>query len=211
MKQLLVSTLFMCFVGFLAVAQAQQPSIDEGIEYQRVVPPQPTETGDKVEVLELFWYGCPHCYHFEPLLDKWLQMKPANVEFRRMPAIFSNPTWELHARAYYAAEALGVLDKIHRPLFDALHTQNRDLSTEAALMAFFAEHGVSNEDFQRAFNSFYVRNKTNQAKVLTDRYGIEGVPTIIVNGKYRTGGTSAGTLEDALNVVNYLIKKETQG
>jgi thiol:disulfide interchange protein DsbA len=128
-----------------------------------------------------------------------------------MPAIFTNPKWELHAKAYYTAEALGVLDKIHRPLFDAIHTQNRDLGTEAALMAFFAEHGVSNEDFQRTFNSFSVRNKTNQAKILTDRYGISGVPAIIVNGKYRTDGTSAETLENALAAVDYLVKEEAKG
>ena len=207
MKQVLFSVLF--FISSLAVAQALQ--FDEGTEYQRVVPPQRTETGDKIEVLELFWYGCPHCYHFEPLLDKWLQNKPANVEFRRMPVIFTNPKWELHAKAYYTAEALGVLDKIHRPLFDAIHAQNRDLGTEAALMAFFAQHGVSNEDFQRTFNSFSVRTKTNQAKTMTDRYGISGVPAVIVNGKYRTDGISAGTLENALAVVNYLINNEVKG
>jgi thiol:disulfide interchange protein DsbA len=206
MKQFLFSVLL--FISPLAVAQA--PQFHEGIEYQRVVPPQRTETGDKIEVLELFWYGCPHCYHLEPLLDKWLQTKPANVEFRRMPAIFTNPKWELHAKAYYAAEALGVLDKIHRPLFDAIQAQNHDLGTEAALMAFFAEHGVSNEDFQRTFNSFSVRNKTNQAKIMTDRYGISGVPAIIVNGKYRTDGTSAGTLENALAVVDYLVEEEAK-
>lgn len=205
------TTLFalLCTLGSAALAQ-QKTGIDEGIEYQRISPPQPTETGNKIEVLELFWYGCPHCYHFEPLLKTWLKTKPANVEFRRMPAIFENPRWELDARAFYTAEVLGVLDKIHSALFDATHAQKRNIPNEAAMRAFFVEHGVKGEDFDRTFHSFYVQSEVNHAKIMTERYGISGVPAIIVNGKYRADGTASGSMENLLQVVNFLIDKETK-
>jgi thiol:disulfide interchange protein DsbA len=211
MKALVSIVVSLCLIGLPAVAQqpaSPSGSFDEGIEYQRVTPPQPTRTGEQVEVLELFWYACPHCYTFEPMLEQWLQSKPAHAEFVRMPAVFSE-RWEPLARAYYTAEVLGVVDKIHRPLFDAVIAQKRDLNREPALMAFFAEQGVSNEDFLRAFRSFAVDTKVRQAKLMTDRYGIDGVPAIIVNGKYRTSGTTAGTLENALQVVDFLIAKES--
>ena len=203
-------TLFALLCTLSSAALAQKTGIDEGIEYQRVSPPQPTETGNKIEVLELFWYGCPHCYHFEPLLKKWLETKPANVEFRRMPAIFTNPRWELDARAFYTAKVLGVLYKIHSPLFDAIHAQKRDLNTEAAMRAFFVEHGVKGEDFDHTFHSFYVQNQVNHAKIMTERYGTGGVPTIIVNGKYRVDATASGSMENMLRVVNFLIDKESR-
>ncbi|RMD71961.1 MAG: thiol:disulfide interchange protein DsbA/DsbL, partial [Gammaproteobacteria bacterium] len=132
-------------IGWLALFPAPgsaEKSFDEGIEYELVTPPQPTEDPSKIEVLEFFWYGCPHCYHAEPLVEAWLKRKPEDVVFRRMPAIFTNPLWELHARAYYTAEALGIVDKIHRPLFDAIHKERRPMNTEKDIEAFFAEHGV---------------------------------------------------------------------
>jgi thiol:disulfide interchange protein DsbA len=196
----------------MGAAAAESPAstdFTEGIEYQRVVPPQPTETGKRIEVVELFWYGCPHCYHFEPELDEWVKHKPENVTFRRMPAVFINPRWELDARAYYAAEALGVLDKMHAALFDAIHKEHRKLGTEAELMAFFAEHGVSNEDFQRTFHSFYVDTKVRHAKMMTQLYGVDGVPTMVVDGKYRTEASLAGSEANMLRVVDFLIAKDT--
>lgn len=195
----------------VTAAEAAKGDFVEGIEYERVVPAQPTEEPGKVEVLELFWYGCPHCYHLEPMLDKWRETLPDDVVFRRMPAIFTNPRWELHARAFYTAEALGVLDQIHRPLFEALHKKQLKLATEDELAGFFAAHGVKEEDFKRTFNSFYVTTKVNNAKLMTRRYGIDGVPAMIVDGKYRTDGPAAGSQEKMLEVVNFLIAKERGG
>ena len=155
---------------------------EEGIEYQRVVPPQPTDDPSKVEVVELFWYGCPHCYHFEPILEAWAKNKPDYVYFKRIPAIFRD-SWVPFARAYYTAQVLGVLDRIHGPLFKAIHVERRNLNSEAALRAFFAEHGVKPEDFDRTYRSFAVENDVRRAADLTRRYGINGVPAIVINGK----------------------------
>lgn len=188
---------------------ADTKSFDEGIEYKLVVPPQPTENSAKVEVVELFWYGCPHCFVFEPYLNAWLKRKPDNVEFIRIPATL-NPNWVIHARAYYTAETLGALDKIHEPLFHAVHEEKRALNDEAALEAFFADHGVSREDFRKTFRSFAVETKLRRASDLAKRYGITGVPAIVINGKYRTdAGLAAGSYENLVQVMDYLVRKET--
>jgi len=179
-----------------------------GQHYQLVSPPQGTSTGDKVEVVELFWYGCPHCFQFEPVVDHWLENKPANVEFVRMPAVFAR-NWEVHARAYYACEQLGVLDKVHKPLFQALHVDKRRLFTQEELAAFFAELGVPEADFNTAYDSFDVDKKTRHAIAMTRAYGISGVPSLVVNGKYRSSAQAAGTYEDLLKVVDHLAAKES--
>lgn len=194
----------------LAALAVTAPAADEftaGRHYDLVTPAQPTGTEDKIEVVELFWYGCPHCYTFEPHIEKWLETKPDYIEFVRMPAVFAR-NWEVHARAYYAAEQLGVLDRIHRPLFDALHQQKRELFTEEALAAFFAEHGVEPEDFRTAYDSFAVDSKARAAIAATRNYGITGVPAVVVNGKYRSSARSTGTYENLLKLVEHLAAKE---
>ncbi len=194
----------------LSFGAAAVDQIKQGVDYEVLAKPQPTETGDKIEVLELFWYGCPHCFKLEPFFEDWLGHLPDEVAFRRMPAIF-NKTWELNAQGYYTAEALGVLDQTHRPLFDAIHLHNRKLFDENALAAFFAEQGVSKDDFHKTFNSFAVKTKTSRAKSLTPRYGITGVPAVIVNGKYRTSAVMAGGEERLMRVIDALIALEKAG
>jgi len=183
---------------------------DEGIEYKTVSPRVANHIDEKKsEVVELFWYGCSHCFDFEPNLHKWLKAKPKNVNFVRIPAVF-NKRWELHARAYYTAEVLGVLDKIHQPLFDAMHLKKQKMATSGELAAFFVKHGVSKETFMETFNSFSVDSKVRRATDLTKRYGIDGVPTLVVNGKYRSTGSLAGGRENMLKVVDHLIKQEAK-
>lgn len=184
-------------------------ALDEGIEYSKLATPQPTETGEKIEVLELFWYGCPHCFHLEPTLDKWLARRPANVAFRRMPAVLG-PHWEPHARAYYAAEQLGVLDKVHTPLFDALHVKKRKLADENELAEVFVEQGVSKEDFLKAYRSFSVDTKVRRALELGKRYGVDGVPSFVVNGKYRSSPSQAGGYDKLFEVIDALVVQETR-
>lgn len=180
----------------------------EGTSYQSIVPEQPTLTQGKIEVVELFWYGCPHCHRFEPFIERWLKEKPANVEFVRMPAIL-RPEWAIHARAFYAAESLGVLDKIHAPLFTAIHAHKQKLDTEDSLMAFFADHGVSNDDFKKAFKSFSVDAKVRRAQELGRRYGVTGTPALVIQGKYRTGGTICQcSFGEMLNIATFLAEKE---
>ena len=177
--------------------------------YELVTPPQPT-TAEKgqVEVVELFWYGCPHCYRLEPYVERWLKRKPKNVKFVRMPGMF-RPSWEIHGRAYYTAEILGVVDKVHRPMFEAIHERKQRMNTEAAIMALFKQHGVSEKDFKRVFHSFAVETKIRRAKDMGRRYGARGVPALIVNGKYRTGAQEAGGNARVFKVVNQLVKKES--
>ena len=183
-------------------------SYKEKIHYELVSPAQPTSVDEgKIEVVEMFWYGCPHCNALEPYVERWVGKIPKEAQFVRMPAIF-RPEWEIHARAFYTAEILGVLDKTHAAMFDAIHNQHRKLNTEAELMDFFKQHGVSNKDFQRVFKSFAVEAKIRRSKDMSQRYGIRGVPSIIVNGKYRTSANLANGNANIFKVVNFLIDKE---
>jgi thiol:disulfide interchange protein DsbA len=181
----------------------------EGKEYKALANLQPTSSDDKIEIVELFWYGCPHCYRLEPYIAEWLASKPDDVVFVQMPAIVG-PPWELLAKAYYTAEFLGVKEQIHLALFDYLHKDKKKINTAAELQAFFIRQGVSEEDFKNTFNSFAVAMKVNNAKLMTTRYGITGVPTIIVNGKYNTSGSLAGSNENTVKVMDYLVKQEQQ-
>ena len=193
------------FIATAVLAQGYQA----GKEYLVLANPQPTSSGDKIEVVELFWHGCPHCYRLEPLIAEWQTSKPDDVEFIRMPAVLG-PNWELYGKAYYTAELLGVEDKIHLALFDALHNDRKKIRDEAALQALFVEQGVSAEDFRNTFNSFAVNVKINNAKQMTRRYAITGVPSVIVNGKYSTSATQAGSNENIIKVMDFLIAQERQ-
>ena len=180
----------------------------EGEHYERIKPEVATTTDGKVEVVEVFWYGCHHCFAFEPYINDWVKSKPDNVEFRRVPGVFAR-NWIPHARAYYTAEVLGVLDTIHTPLFEAIHEEGRSIGDEDTLARFFAEHGVAEADFHEAYNSFSVDTKTRQALTASKEYGISGVPSMIVNGRYRTSARLAGTYENLLKVVDELVAKES--
>lgn len=190
-------------------------AIDEGFEYNLVKPAMATADKTKVEVVELFWYGCPHCYDFEPTLNKWLKKKPDNVNFIRVPAIFRE-SWAIHARAYYTAEALGILDKVHSLFFKALHKDRILLVDEKSIGAFFVSNGVTQEAFTQSWNSFVVQSRVKRAITLTRRSGITGVPAMLVNGKYRTSAKEAAINnpggaghDDILRVVDALVKKES--
>ena len=194
-------------IPLLACAQSAPEQFQEGTHYQLLNPPQPTENSATVEVTEVFWYACPHCFHLEPALEAWLKHKPANVTFIRLPAAFS-PNWELLARAYYSAEDLGVVAKIHEPLFHAIHEEHAPMNTDKDVIAFFTAHGVKEGDIRDAMASFSVATKLRRSKQMGERYGLTGVPAIIVNGKYRTDVTMAGGNAELFKVVDFLIKKE---
>lgn len=207
MKQTTKFLQTLVLAGLALAVTAQADTFKDKIHYETINPAQPTATPNKVEVVELFWYGCPHCNALEPFVERWLKKIPANAEFIRIPAIFQ-PSWELHARAFYTAEVLGVLEKTHRAMFDAIHGQRRKLDSQEALMAFFAEQGVANDEFNRVFKSFAVEAKVRRAKDMTQRYGINGVPSLIVNGKYRTSAQLAGGNAEIFKVVDSLAAKE---
>ncbi len=196
---LLSSLLFMPFV---------QAENGPGQGYEVISPAQPTQDPDKIEIIEFFWYGCPHCYRFEPVLNEWLKNKPDNVQFIRQPAIFS-ALWGKHAKAYFTAEALGVVDVVHADFFDAIQNKKQRLTSEDDLAAFFAAHGVDEATFRSAYNSFMVDAKMRQAKTMAARYGVTGVPAIVINGKYKTNGPLAKSHANMIKVMNQLIARES--
>lgn len=205
MRRLLSSLCLAVLVFAAAAAGADQ--FKEGKHYQLITPAVPTANPDKIEVVEMFWFGCGHCFHFEPMLEAWLKKKPDDVEFRRIPAVFAQ-NWVPHARAFYAASALGQEEKLHRPLFDAIHVDERKLFTEDALIKFAAEVGLPQDDFRAAYDGFAIDGKVKQAMLATRDYGIDGVPSLIVNGKYRVTASLAGGQDRMLKVVEFLVDKE---
>jgi thiol:disulfide interchange protein DsbA len=206
-----------CFLLLPLAACAADATYVEGTDFKTINPPLPAENASgKVQVMELFWYGCPHCNEMEPSIKAWLKNKPADVEFVRVPAVFSRVdrdgrspnAWFTHAKAFYAAQALGVGEKMHERLFHALHKEDRPLRTEEDLAKFFAEQGVPADDFKAAFSSFAVETKVARAMDLTKRSGITGVPAILVNGKYQVLGKRATSYDDYLRITDYLIAQE---
>ncbi len=182
-------------------------ALDEGIDYTVIETPARAEPGTDIEVLELFWYGCPHCYHLEPDIQRWLKTKPEGVTFRRLPAAAAT-RWVPHARFYFTAEQMGVLDQLHEPLFRALHDEKRPLLTDAQLIAFAGEQGVDEQVFAQTFRSFPVDMKVRKAASLVRGYQIDGVPAIVVNGKYLTSATQTGGRQKMFEVIDALIAKE---
>lgn len=169
--------------------------------------PQPTRDPAKVEVIEFFWYGCPHCYDAEPHIAAWRKKQPASVEFIRVPAIF-NQRWAVLGRAYYAMQQLKLGEDVHKALFEAIHRDRKNLNDEASLTEFFAGQGVPREKFREAFNSFDADGKLGRANQMTRAYGLEGVPAFIVNGKYRVDATSAGSEAGMFTALDQLVAKE---
>jgi len=195
-------------LGLAFVTASAQAAYQEGVDYERIVPAQPTVAAKgKVEVVELFWYGCPHCFRFEPYIERWLPTVKDRVDFIRLPAIL-RPSWAIHAKAFYTAKALGVFDQIHRPLFDAIHVEKRHLGDEDSLADFFAEHGVDKAAFHKAFNSFSVDSEVKRAMQMTRRYRAMGTPAMVVDGKYLTDPGMANGFVNILKVVDSLVDKE---
>ena len=179
-----------------------------GAHYDRLSPTQPTSSSpDQIEVAEIFWYGCPHCYTFDPYLESWKTNLPGNVNFVRIPAVW-NPLLQLHARAFYTAEALGKSEEMHVPIFREIHVNRNFLDTEQSLQAFFEQFDVGSEEFSNAFNSFSVHTKLQRANELSRRYRISSVPTVLVNGKYSTSATKAGGYETLMDLIDELIASE---
>jgi thiol:disulfide interchange protein DsbA len=203
------------FAGLLLVslshaaeeAAAKPTTWEAGKHYFAVDPAQPTASGDKIEVLEVFSYACPHCAHFQPYAEQLKQALPEYASFGYMPAVF-NPQWEPYARAFYAAQSLGVLDQTHQALFDALHRDHVPMHTIDDLAAFYEQHGTPRAKFMSAAQSFEVESKLSRAMEIVKNDGIDGTPSIVVAGKYRITGASAGGYPQMIELVDFLVKKE---
>jgi len=172
----------------LAVAGPAQAQLVKGSNYELLEQPQPTESGKKIEVIEFFWYACPHCNHLEPPLAAWLKRKPADVELRRIPAVLSD-SWLQLARTYYTIEAMGLVDKLHYPLYTAIHEQHAFdprylLRDPKPLFDWVAAKGVDRQKFVDTYNSFAVTSRTNRAVDLTRNYDVPYTPALVVDGRY---------------------------
>jgi protein dithiol oxidoreductase (disulfide-forming) len=198
-------------VGAASSGPATSARFKEGTHYQKIVPAQPTNAPPgKVEVAEIFWYGCTHCFSLDPALESWRAKAPGYVTFVRIPAMW-NETTRMHARLFYAAELLGKLDELHSLFFREIHVNGNQLNTVEKITAFFKQHGVSADEFQKAFSSFAVESKLQRADFLNRRYRVQSVPLIIVNGKYSTDITSAGGEPDLFALLNELTAHESGG
>lgn len=206
MRALLVAALF-ALIAPLAATAADAPAYREGEHYIRLDQPVRTRNPARIEVVELFSYGCPHCYTFEKPVEAWRQRQPDDVDFWRSPVTW-NPLTTLQARAYFTARALGVLDRVHTPLFEALHVHNRSLSSKEAIGKLFAEYGVDPAKFDKAFDSFGVDSQVKQAGARALSYRIEGTPEMVVAGKYRVSGRNIDSQAEMLKVVDFLVEKE---
>jgi len=168
-------------------------------QYTELKPPLPTETGNKIEVVEFFWYGCPHCYNLEPTLEQWVKKLPPDVQFRRIPAVF-NARWGLDASIYYTLEAMGLVEKLHRPLFDAIHRDHLRTDSTEALHEWLQRQGVDVKKFSETMKSFGVQSKMKRAAQLSVAYKIDGTPAMAVQGRY-----SVPASDEMLPTVSYLI------
>jgi thiol:disulfide interchange protein DsbA len=195
-----------------ALAQSGQgPQPVEGRHFVRVNPAAPVGTpAGKIEVVEFFWYGCPHCNSLEPALEAWAKRLPPDVAFRRVPVGFT-AVHESHQRLYYTLEAMGQLEAMHRRVFAAIHQQSQRLEREADQAAFLKAQGVDTARFADFSRSFGVQTKMRQARQLADAYKIDGVPTIGVQGRFYTSGSLTGSNESALAVADFLIGRVRAG
>lgn len=177
----------------------------EGVHYHQTA--KPAQEMQHQEVLEFFWYGCPHCYDIEPELSAWVAALPEDIHFKRMPALF-RPVWKTHGQAYFAAEILGVAEKSHEAFFKAIHEERKSLHTEAALKDFYQAFGVEAEQFSAAYQSFPVHLKLVEAMRLAQDFRVTGVPTFVVNQKYVTSIVEAGDNKTLLAILDFLMAKE---
>ena len=178
--------------------------------YMELNPPQPVETTGKIEVLEFFWYGCIHCYNLEPRIETWLKTLPKDVEFRRVPAVF-NERWGHDAAIFYAFEAMGILDKVHRPFFDAIHRDRLRTDKPEELNAWLQKQGIDQKKFEATVKSFGVQSKTRRAVRLTSDYKIDGTPAMAVQGRYTVSADQGRNQQGLLDTVTYLVEQARKG
>ena len=217
LRRCVTSIALLCALFGLSSANAEggeQPTLGDrfvaGTHYEVLEIPVNTRQADKIEVIEMFSYACNHCANFDPYIQAWKTVQPEDVDFHPVPAIF-NADWERLAQAFYTAETLGVTDKIHTDMFLAIHERNQDVRRPEVLAPLFNKLAeVPEGDFMSAFNSFSVRSRVQQAKAMVRAYRIDGVPSMIVNGKYIVDGKMAGGNVRMLDVVDFLVAKERE-
>jgi thiol:disulfide interchange protein DsbA len=183
-------------LAFGAAAQSQT--------YSLMNPPQPTEGGGKIEVVEFFWYGCPHCYALEPEVNAWLKRAPKDVVFKRVPA-FPSESWGEAAKVFYTLEAMGVLPQYHQKVFDAIHKEGVNMNNQRQREAWLSKNGIDPAKYEAAEKSFSVDSKLKMARQMTQNYKVDSVPRLVVNGKYYTSAEQAGGAQNVFAVVDQLV------
>ena len=183
------------------------PALAQREPFTRLDPAQPTEDPSRIEVIEFFHYGCPHCRDFDPLIEAWLLSLPKDVYFKRVPAIWGNPGLRKLARFYYAAEATGHLEKLHPEIFPAYQSAKVPLHTEAGVRGWVASKGLDADKFMAAYKSFGIQSKISRADQIARNYRVQGVPTVAIDGKYTTSASLSGSHENTLKVIDRLIEQ----
>ncbi|NWL79671.1 thiol:disulfide interchange protein [Pseudomonas taiwanensis] len=206
MRNLILSAV-LAGASLLGMSAVQADDIEAGKQYVELNSPVPVSVPGKIEVVELFWYGCPHCYQFEPTLNPWAEKLPEDVNFVRIPAMFGG-LWNVHGQLFITLESMKVEHSVHKAVFDAIHKEGKKLATPEEMAEFLAGQGVDKDAFLKAYNSFAVKGQMEKAKKLAMAYQITGVPTLVVNGKYRFDISSSGGPEQTLKVAEHLIEKE---
>jgi thiol:disulfide interchange protein DsbA len=202
------SGLLCSFLVLLCIGTVSGETFTEGEHYRKVEPEVTPHVGEgNVEIVELFWYGCPHCFDLEPYLTKWLEDQPPFIKLVRVPATL-NPRWVTHARTFYALELIGELKRLHPLIFSAIHSQGRRLRDLSSITRFLVQQGVDEKKFLNAYNSFEVQTKLRHAVQLNREYGATGVPTLIVDGKYLTSASMAGSYDKLFKIMDFLAYKE---
>jgi len=198
-------TLF-ALLSLNGLAGAQGQKVEEGFDYRILPIAQPVEAKGKVEVIEFFWYGCPHCYDFEPELSAWVKRQTRDVVFRRVPVAFRDDFLP-HSQMYYALESMGKADALNEKVMYAIHKENKRLLTEGEIADWVASQGIDRNTFLATYRSFAVVSKARTAKQQTEAYRIDGVPTVVMQGKYVTSPSIAGSKAKAIAVMDYLEEK----
>ena len=191
----------------IGTATAQSTQYKAGTHYEVLETPVRTSDPKRIEVAEVFWYGCNHCFTFEPMVSTWANQLPEDVNFIHSPAIW-HKNMELHARAFYTAKALKVFDPVHQAIFEAMNLKKNKLASKAAISKIFVAHGVDLDKFNKTFDSFGVVSATKQADARQRSYNVRGTPEMVINGKYRLSAKMAGGQGAMLEVANYLIDIE---
>ena len=204
----LIFTAVLAFAGLFGLS-AQAAEFEAGKQYTVLSTPVPVSQPGKIEVVELFWYGCPHCYAFEPSINPWIAKLPADVNFHRIPAMFGG-IWNVHGQLFLTLDAMGVEHKVHTAVFDAIHKEGKKLATPEEMADFLAGQGVDKDKFLSTYDSFAIKGQIEKDKKLAMAYQISGVPTMVINGKYRFDIGSAGGPDKALELADFLIAKERE-
>ncbi len=185
-------------------ASAQQP-VRADIDY-RVIKPQPVAVANRIEVIDFFWYGCPHCNNLQPGLERWIGSKPADVAIRRIPAILRD-SWAPHARIYYTLEALGEAERLHQRVYHGYHVEELHMSKPEVMATWAVRNGIDRERWEQAYSSPEVQRKVEEAAKLTRAYQITGTPSLVVNGRYLTSGNLAESLDSLVSIIDGLVHK----